>query len=101
VYVCVLQTIEEFYTASRLAVMEIIDGGNIAPMNINDPPHLQVYIYNNLFISKAAESADTFKLCKGEIAIRKYAAHDSKNLAVIESLSKRTQAYPIDGIPSS
>ena len=80
------KTNTEFYEASKRLVMAIVDGGFIAPLNPTDPPSLQIYIYNNLFVSRAAESPETFKLCKGEEAIRKSTGRDFRNLATIELL---------------
>ena len=80
------KTNAEFYEASKRLVMAIVDGGFITPLNPTDPPSLQIYIYNNLFVSRAAESPETFKLCKGEEAIRKSTGRDFRNLATIELL---------------
>ena len=83
----------DFYEASKRLVVAIIDGGFITPLNPTDPPALQIYIYNNLFVSRAAESPETFKLCKGEEAIRKSTGRDFRNLSVIELLGMRFCPY--------
>jgi hypothetical protein len=62
-------------------------------MNPTDPVHLHVYVYNNLFISRSADSPDTFKVCKGEDAVRKATGHDSNNLAAVDALGSTVCTY--------
>ena len=93
--------------------MAIADG-HISCLNMSDSEVNFVYVYNGIFVSRAMDSKETFKvylmqsdeylftylyliyhlilflpivkLCKGDEANRKSAAHDMNNQKLIQSL---------------
>ena len=82
----------EFIDASRLGAIAIVDG-HINPMNAEDSEECHIYFFNNIFFSRAMDAKDTFRLCDGYEASRKYAGHDLKNQRFVQSLG-------IDGLYS-
>lgn len=81
----------DFSEACRRCVVAIYKG-HILPANPMDSKESQVYLYNNIFFSRAIDTKEGFKLCTGNEACRKYAAQDIKNQKIlhtygIESLS--------------
>ncbi len=81
----IFKTITEFTDACKVIVVALADG-HIQPMNPMDAENSQVYIYNNIFISKAIDAKDSFKLCNGDEATRKMSAHDIHNQMIINSV---------------
>ena len=81
----IFKTITEFTDACKVIVVALVDG-HIQPMNPMDAENSQVYIYNNIFISKAIDAKDSFKLCNGDEATRKMSAHDIHNQMIINSV---------------
>ena len=84
------KTVADFRAACEVAVVAIVEG-HIAPFNPMDIPSAHVYLHNGIFFSGAVDTKDTFKLAQGEIACRKYAAHDLKN-------QRRVQALEVSGL---
>lgn len=50
-----------------------------------DAEETQVYVFNNIFVSRTVDTKETFKLCEGNEACRKSAGHDLKNQKIIYS----------------
>ena len=67
----------EFYEACKAGAIAVVDG-HIPPLNPMDPVTSQVFVYNNIFFSRALDSKDTFRICKGDVAARKAAGQDVK-----------------------
>jgi protein TIF31 len=79
------KTITEFTDACKVIVVALVDG-HIQPMNPMDAESAYVYIYNNIFISKAIDAKETFKLCNGDESTRKMSAHDIRNQMIVNSV---------------
>jgi protein TIF31 len=76
----------EFSDVCKSAAVAVFEG-HIQPVNPNEIKDNHVYIFNNIFFSKAMESKESFKLCEGNEASRKYAALDLKNQRLIQSVN--------------
>jgi Clustered mitochondria len=76
---------QEFADAVMTGTVAIMDG-HIAAMNPGDEEKAQVFVYNNIFYSRAVDTDGNFKACQGEEASRKLAGHDLKNQRLIQSL---------------
>jgi len=76
----------EYGDACLNGVRAIIDG-HLHPMNPNESPRNQIYLYNNIFFSRAVDTGlDTLKMIKGDAAARKSASRDASNLGVLHRL---------------
>jgi hypothetical protein len=62
----------------------------IAPLTYADPSQNNIYVYNGIFISRAEDIKDAFKLCEGEEAARKTTARDLLNQKLVKALGKVT-----------
>ena len=51
----------EFREACRQVILAIADG-QIAPLNPHDAEDTQVYIFNNIFVSRVVESKESYKV---------------------------------------
>mmetsp|Transcript_13505 Transcript_13505/g.37311 ORF Transcript_13505/g.37311 Transcript_13505/m.37311 type:complete len:1224 (-) Transcript_13505:163-3834(-) len=70
------KTMTEFGEASLVGVKAICDG-QIAPMNPNEGSRTQVYLHNNIFVSRALDvGPETFRLVKGDRAAKKSASRE-------------------------
>jgi len=70
------KTMTEFGEASLVGVKAICDG-HIAPMNPNEGTRTQVYLHNNIFVSRALDvGPETFRLVKGDRAAKKSASRE-------------------------
>lgn len=81
----IYKIITEFTDACRAFVIAIADG-HISPLNVADSESNYVFVYNGIFMSRAIDSKETFKLCKGDEASRKAAAQDLQNQKLIQTL---------------
>lgn len=70
-------------TASAVAVA-VLDG-HITAINPGEPREQQIFIYNNIFFSYAADTVGSFKLCYGDEACRKMYAQDMQNQRLIQT----------------
>ena len=59
--------------------------GSIVPINPSDDESNRVYMYNNIFYSRAIDSKDNFRICGGIEASRKMAGHDLRNQRLIQA----------------
>ncbi len=76
----------DFGEAALAGAMAVIDG-NIIPMNPNEPLRSHVYVYNNIFFSRALDSGvDTFKITEGDNAARKAANRDAQCVGTLHRL---------------
>ena len=70
------KTMTEYGEAALLAVKAISDG-HISPMNPNEGTRTQVYLHNNIFVSRALDvGPETFRLVKGDRAAKKAAGRE-------------------------
>jgi hypothetical protein len=53
-----------------------------------DSEETQVYVFNNIFISRTVDTKETFKISEGNEACRKYAGHDLHNQKIIQAAGK-------------
>lgn len=74
----------EFYEACKAGATAVVEG-HIAALNPMDPITSQVFVYNNIFFSRALDSKDTFRICKGDVAARKAAGQDVKCQQLLSS----------------
>ena len=82
--------LSEFIDACRFGAIAVVEG-HISPLNPMDQQETHVFIYNNIFFSRAMDSKESFKLCEGDEACKKYAGLDLKNQRLIQS-------YDIEGL---
>lgn len=80
----VYKIISEFVDASRQLVLGVSDG-HIAPFTYGEAESSEVYVYNGIFMSKAVDAQETFKVCAGDEACRKAATLDLKNQKLLLS----------------
>ena len=78
------RTMTEFVESCQLIIMGISDG-HINSVNPMDPFCNHVFVYNNIFISLAVDTKETFKLCSGLAACHKIAGQDHKNQRYLQS----------------
>jgi protein TIF31 len=76
----------EFTESCKTAVVAIVDG-HIAPMNPQDSERAHVYIYNNIFFSRANDANDTLRMFYGDDASRKSVGKDLAHQRLIQSVS--------------
>ena len=58
---CTVQFYSEFTESVRAGATAIFDG-QIAPINPMDPEKTQVFVYNNIFYSRAVDTKENFKV---------------------------------------
>ena len=75
------------YAEACKAVAVAIAEGHITPMNPTEPEPVHVFFYNNIFVSRAVDTKDSFKLCKGDEAAFKMAANDLNNSKRFQELA--------------
>eukprot|EP00599_Poterioochromonas_sp_BG-1_P000544 CAMPEP_0173137880 /NCGR_PEP_ID=MMETSP1105-20130129/3356_1 /TAXON_ID=2985 /ORGANISM="Ochromonas sp., Strain BG-1" /LENGTH=1420 /DNA_ID=CAMNT_0014050365 /DNA_START=191 /DNA_END=4453 /DNA_ORIENTATION=- len=74
------------FTENCKKVAVAISDGLIAPLTYADPSQNNIYVYNGIFISRAEDIKDAFKLCEGEEAARKTTARDLLNQKLVKAL---------------
>jgi protein TIF31 len=76
----------EFGEASLLGVIAIADG-HIIPMNPNESIRSQVYLINNIFISRGVDTGpETFKITRGDRAARKASNRDLQCIGIFHRM---------------
>jgi protein TIF31 len=63
-----------------------ITQGHIAAVNLMDAEEGRVYVFNNIFFSRAVDMKDTFKVFAGNEATRKSAGQDVNSQKMISAL---------------
>jgi protein TIF31 len=63
-----------------------ISEGLIAPLTYSEPDQSNIYVYNGIFISRAEDTKDVFKLCEGEEAARKATSRDMNSQKLVKAL---------------
>jgi protein TIF31 len=58
----IFQFYTEFADAVKAGALAISEG-HIAPINPMDEEKTQVYVYNNIFYSRAVDTKENFKVC--------------------------------------
>lgn len=82
----IYKSLSEFADASVTGVMAIFKG-HIMPMNPNENIKAHVYLHNNIFFSKVADTGiDTFKLGNGDACAVKTAARDANCVGMFHKL---------------
>jgi protein TIF31 len=61
--------------------------GHISPLNLGEVESSLIYVYNGIFLSRAVDTKDTFRVCVGEEACRKAAGQDLINQKHLLTLS--------------
>ena len=84
------KTIADFEMVCKHTVVDIVEG-NISPYNPVDSEQSQVFLYQGVFFSGAVDQKESFRISEGDVASRKYAAHDLDN-------QKRILSFDIDGL---
>lgn len=93
------ETVDEKLQKARLMVKIVADyadtckqflyaicEGRVIPVNSMDGgSNGHVYVFNNIFASRAVEMKESFKICKGDIACRKTTSHDMNNLLMLQA----------------
>jgi protein TIF31 len=84
----------EFGEAALLGVQAIVDG-QVAPMNPNEPLRSQVYLLNNIFVSRGIDTGpETFKMAQGDRAARKAANRDLQCIGIFHRM-ERMELYTL------
>lgn len=81
------------YAESCVQLVRALAQGLIAPLNPMEPTETHVYVYNNIFVSQAVDSKETFKLCSGDVATKKSAGHDIKNQKILQFMNVDGLSY--------
>jgi protein TIF31 len=82
----IYRTFVDFGHAALAGVMAICNG-QIRALNPNEPPRNHVYLFNNIFFSRAADSGmETFKVYRGDEAARKAASRDARCVGVLNRM---------------
>jgi protein TIF31 len=80
------KVLTEFGEAALLGV-QAIGEGHVAPMNPNEPWRAQVYLLNNIFVSRGIDTGpETFKMAQGDRAARKAANRDLQCLGIFHRM---------------
>ncbi|XP_041657329.1 clustered mitochondria protein homolog isoform X2 [Cheilinus undulatus] len=79
---CMFKTNCDFVAAATQGAVAVIDG-NIVPLNPSEPPHMQMFIWNNLFFSLGFDISDHYQPLGGNTAAHAAAICDLRG----------TQAY--------
>eukprot|EP01038_Epipyxis_sp_PR26KG_P005210 gene5210-7248_t len=78
--------ITEFTEACKSLALAISDG-LITPLNAYEPQSpSQIFMHNGIFLSKAVDTKDSFKLFTGDEAMRKATTRDLNNHKIVRSL---------------
>jgi protein TIF31 len=82
----IYRTFVDFGHAAFAGVMAICNG-QIRALNPNEPPRNHVYLFNNIFFSRAADAGmDTFKVYSGDQAARKAASRDARCVGILNRM---------------
>jgi len=81
-----LQNTQEF-TENCVQLVRALAQGLVVPLNPMEPTESHVFVYNNIFVSQAVDSKESFKLYTGDAATRKTAGHDIKNQKILQIMN--------------
>lgn len=77
-----VQTNREFVGAAGRGAVAVIDG-NAMPLNPGEAPHMQMFIWNNLFFSLGFDISEHYKPHGGNAAAHAAATCDLKGVQVV------------------
>lgn len=77
------QTNSDFVGAATRGAVAVIDG-NIMPLNPAEPPHMQMFLWNNLFLSLGFDMSDHYQPLGGNSAAHAAALRDLRGAQVDE-----------------
>lgn len=75
------QTNSDFVGAATRGAVAVIDG-NIMPLNPAEPPHMQMFLWNNLFFSLGFDVSDHYQPLGGNSAAHAAALRDLRGAQV-------------------
>lgn len=76
-----MQTNSDFVSAAAQGAVAVIDG-NVMPLNPGEPPHLQMFVWNNLFFSQGFDMSDHYRPLGGNTAAHAAATCDLRGVQV-------------------
>jgi len=80
------KVLTEFGEAAVAGARSIFEG-HVMPMNGNEPNRSHVFLFNNIFFSRALDAGvDTFKISQGDRAARKSASRDAQCVGILHRL---------------
>nr|XP_057943587.1 clustered mitochondria protein homolog [Doryrhamphus excisus] len=79
------KTNRDFVEASRKGAVAVVDG-HVMPLNPGEPPHMQVFIWNNIFFSLARDIAQHYRPLGGDAAAHAAASCDLRGVQAYTSV---------------
>ncbi|XP_024122380.1 clustered mitochondria protein homolog [Oryzias melastigma] len=81
----IFKIISDFVAAATQGAIAVIDG-NVMPLNPREPPHLQMFVWNNLFFSQGFDLSDHYKPLGGDTAAHAAAVCDLRGVQAYTSV---------------
>lgn len=85
-----IQTNSDFVAAVTRGAIAVIDG-NVMPLNPAEAPHMQMFIWNNLFFSLGFDISEHYRPLGGNTAAHAAAICDLRGAQVCMSPDSQTQ----------
>ncbi|XP_061905139.1 clustered mitochondria protein homolog isoform X3 [Entelurus aequoreus] len=79
------KTNRDFVEASRRGAVAVIDG-HVMPLNPGEPPHMQMFIWNNIFFSLARDISQHYRPLGGDAAAHTAASCDLRGVQAYTSV---------------
>ncbi|XP_074529061.1 clustered mitochondria protein homolog [Halichoeres trimaculatus] len=84
---CMFKTNCDFVAAATQGAVAVIDG-NVMPLNPGEPPHMQMFIWNNLFFSLGFDISDHYRPLGGNTAAHAAAICDLRGAQAYSSVDR-------------
>ncbi|XP_034538961.1 clustered mitochondria protein homolog [Notolabrus celidotus] len=84
---CMFKINCDFVAAATQGAMAVIDG-NVMPLNPGEPPHMQMFIWNNLFFSLGFDISDHYRPLGGNTAAHAAAVCDLRGAQAYTSVDR-------------
>uniref|UniRef100_A0A3B3H675 Clustered mitochondria (cluA/CLU1) homolog b n=1 Tax=Oryzias latipes TaxID=8090 RepID=A0A3B3H675_ORYLA len=81
----IFKTNSDFVAAATQGAIAVIDG-NVMPLNPREPPHLQMFVWNNLFFSQGFDLFDHYQPLGGDMAAHAAALCDLRGVQAYTSV---------------
>ncbi|XP_054610400.1 clustered mitochondria protein homolog isoform X2 [Dunckerocampus dactyliophorus] len=79
------KTNRDFVEASRKGAVAVVDG-HVMPLNPGEPPHMQMFLWNNIFFSLARDIAQHYRPLGGDAAAHAAASCDLRGVQAYTSV---------------
>ncbi|CAJ1063756.1 clustered mitochondria protein homolog [Xyrichtys novacula] len=84
---CMFKTNSDFVAAATQGAVAVVDG-NVMPLNPGEPPHMQMFIWNNLFFSLGFDISDHYRPLGGNTAAHAAAVCDLRGAQAYMSVDR-------------